>query len=379
MRPLRALFAALSIPTLAAAQPPAPPSASQWKLSPAPVVTIGEDGTPQTEFLRIGGVIRTSSGNIIIANTSTNELRVFNSAGKFVKTYSRTGSGPGELERMHWIGRSGDTLHVFDFKNRRISTFSATGGYLKSRAVPAGLPDRATYPHARYSNGDYLVQPIGSTNLLHRDGVYIDSLEAGVLHSTRDTITFFGTFPFLTYLSFNPTNAERAQSVGVYRFGGNARWEIWGNLTWIAHSSSNEFVLYDKSGKAVNTIKLPWPARAFDKAAFDRLANRELAEMPEAQRRGFPAALFSPKYLPKYQPTFRQFKVAADGLLWIERYHLDPATPGECVVMNRTGNVVARITIPGNFEPREIGADYMLGIQTDRDGLETVAMYRIWK
>lgn len=352
---------------------------AQWKLSPQPVLTIGEDGTPQGEFLRIGGAIRTTSGNIVVANTSSNELRVFSPAGKFVKAYGRTGSGPGELERMQWIGRGGDTVHVFDFRNRRISTFSASTGYLKSRPVPAGLPDRSSYPVSRFSNGDYLIQPIGSTSMSHRDGVYTDSIQAGVLVAARDTITFFGTYPHLTYLAFNPTNAEKAQSVGVYRFGGIAHWQVWGNLTWIAHSNTNEFVLYDKTGKKINTIKLPWPAREFDKAAFDKVAKRELADAPESQRAGFMNALLSAKYLPKYEPTFRRFKVAADGMLWIERYRLDPTVAGECVVMNRSGNIVARITLPGNFESTEIGNDYVLGIQKDSDGLETVAMYRIWK
>lgn len=355
------------------------PAGAQWKLSPEPVLTIGEDGTPQGEFLRIGGVIRTTTGNIVVANTSSNELRVFSPTGKFIKTYGRTGSGPGELERMMWIGRGGDTVHVFDPRNRRISTFGVTSGFLKSRSVPAGLPDRTSYPQARFSNGDYLVQPIGSTTLSHRDGVYTDSIQAGVLVAARDTITFFGPFPHLTYLAFNPTNSERAQSVGVYRFGGIAQWQVWGNLIWVAHSGSNEFVLYDKAGKKVNTINLPWPAREFDKSAFEKVAKRELADVPQAQRDGYTGALLSTKYLPKYEPTFKQFKVAADGLLWIERYHLDPAAPGECVVMNRSGVVIARLTIPGNFEPREIGSDYVLGIRKDGDGLETVAMYRIWK
>lgn len=352
---------------------------AQWKLSPEPVLTIVEDGTPPTEFLRIGGVVRTSSGNIVVANTSSNELRIFGPTGKFIRTYGRQGSGPGETERMQWIGRAGDTLHVFDFKNRRISMFHANSGYLKSRAVPPTLREQSPSPRARYSNGDYLIEPLGSTALTHRDGIYTDSLQAGVLNSARDTITFFGTFPYLSYLSFNPTNAERAQSVGIYQFGGVAAWEVWGNLTWIAHSGSNEFVLYDKTGKKVNTIKLPWAAREFDKAAFEKFAKRELASVPAAQRNGFPGALYSTKYLPRYEPTFKQFKVAADGLLWIERYHVDPATPGECVVMSRTGTIVARVTLPGNFTPKEIGNEYVLGIQKDGDGVESVAMYRIWK
>ena len=66
-----------------------------WPLSGAPVVAIGGDGTPATEFLRIRATFRLRDGLIAVVNTGSNEIRVFDAQGKHVRTFGRTGRGPG--------------------------------------------------------------------------------------------------------------------------------------------------------------------------------------------------------------------------------------------------------------------------------------------
>ncbi|MEO7999356.1 MAG: hypothetical protein ABI852_18035, partial [Gemmatimonadaceae bacterium] len=174
-------------------------------------------------------------------------------------------------------------------------------------------------------------------------------------------------------------NTEKAKSVGTYTFGAMYRWVVWGNLLWVGDGDSNEIQLVDKTGKTTSRIRAPWPARPFDRVAFDRMAKVELADLPESQRSAYPGAMLSAKYLPRTEPFFKRFHVSPEGHLWIERFNIDATAPSECVVMARNGSVVAKLTIPGGFEPKEIGDDYVLGIKRNRDGLETVAMYRIWK
>lgn len=353
---------------------------AQWKLSPEPVLSIGEDGTPQGEFLRISGVTRTATGDIVVANGGSMQLRIFNPSGKFVKSYGRNGSGPGEFQSMQWIGKSSDSLFLYDLQAMRLSTFTVKGGFQSSRAIAPITPDARINPVARFSNGDLLVHPLVITSMRHPDGVYRDSTRLGVLRTTRaDSINWIGTFPYSSGLAFNPQNTEKAKSVGTYTFGASSRWVVWSNLLWIGDGDSNEIQLVDKTGKLTSKIRTPWSARPYDRAAFDRMAKKELADMPQAEREKYAGALLSPKYLPRSEPFFKRFHVSPEGYVWFERFNVDAAASTECVVMTRNGTVVARLTIPDGFEPMEIGDDYVLGIKRNRDGLETVAMYRIWK
>lgn len=354
----------------------------QWKLSPEPVLTIGEDGTDTGEFQRITGMTRTATGQIVVANSGTNEVRVFSAAGQLVKSLSRSGQGPGEFQNMRWVGRSGDSLYLFDSASLRLSTFTVTDGFVRASAVPRVVDDARVYPTARFSNGDFLVQPIRarSSTRQYPDGVFRDSAHAGILRPTQpDSIKWIGPFPFMSWLAHKPIGLSSDPAVDLYRFGPTARWVVWGNLVWIGDGASSEITLYDKSGEVSSAVRLPWTPRPYDKTAFERAATKQLSEYAAEKRNTFTLAEYSTKYLPHFEPTFKQFLVSPEGHLWVERFHFDAATPGEAVVMTRTGTMVAQITIPGNFEPQEIGSDYVLGIKRNGDGVETVAMYRIWK
>ncbi|MEP6835400.1 MAG: 6-bladed beta-propeller [Gemmatimonas sp.] len=353
-----------------------------WKLSPDPVLRIGEDQTSATEFLRITGMTRTATGNIIIANSGTNELRVFSSAGKFVKSFGRRGAGPGEFQSMRWVGKNGDSVYLHDSQSMRISTFTVNGGFVTSKLIPSVMRGARIYPMARFSNGDFLLQPIRarSQSTQRADGVFRDSTPAGILLDAHpDSATWIGPFPFMSWLAYNPVGLGTQPAVDLYEFGPKSRWVVWGNLLWIGDEASNELMLVDKAGKIVNRVQLPWAPRPYDKLVFERAAKSALAQLSAEERNRFTQAEYSTKYLPRFEPSFKQFLVAPEGQLWVERFHFDPATPGECVVMTRAGTVVAHLTIPGNFEPQEIGSDYVLGVARDGDGVETVAMYRIWK
>lgn len=332
------------------AQVPPVGQGAQWKLSPEPVLTIGEAGTAQGEFLRITGMTRTVSGHIVVANSGTNEIRIFNATGKFLKAYGGTGSGPGEFRSMHWVGKSGDSLFLFDELAVRISTFTVDGGFINSAPLRSIAGDARMHPAARFNNGDLLLEPVHARlqPKLKSDGGVRDSISFGVLRANQsDTTTWIGPFEFKNSLAGRESGAPVGHSVDRYESGSQSRWAVWGNLVWVGDAANNLIALYDKTGKVSSRAQLPWSVAPHDKVQFE--------------------------------PPFKYLLVSPEGHLWVERFHLDAATAAECVVMTRVGTIVARLTIPADFEPKEIGSDYVLGIRRDRAGGETVAMYRIWK
>lgn len=52
-----------------------PPDSTEWQLSAEPTLRLGADEQESAQFLRIAGVARMPSGEIVVANGATRELR----------------------------------------------------------------------------------------------------------------------------------------------------------------------------------------------------------------------------------------------------------------------------------------------------------------
>jgi hypothetical protein len=55
----------------------------------------------------------------------------------------------------------------------------------------------------------------------------------------------------------------------------------------------------------------------------------------------------------------------------------DRAVQRSVLVLDRDGKAVAGFVVPANVMIRELGADYVLGVHFDADGVEQVVQYRL--
>jgi hypothetical protein len=97
-------------------------------------LSIGtSEGKPEYMFSRISAVAVDDGGRIYVLDYSDAELRVFDRAGKHIRTIGRRGQGPGEFIAPFSLGITAqNTIMVHDLMNRRISYFSLDGGFLNS-------------------------------------------------------------------------------------------------------------------------------------------------------------------------------------------------------------------------------------------------------
>ncbi len=356
------------------------PQPAEWKLSTQPHVSIGGEGDPHTEFQRIGGVTRAPTGEIVVVNSGSYELRVFDAAGKYLRSLGRRGAGPGEFQSVYWIGRSADSLFLYDFSGRRITIYSVAGKHLGDRVAPSSNARLNPMPVGRLRGGGYPILPIPPTTMQHPDGTFRDSITVGVLPATlTDTAMWIGTFPYNTHIVINPGNAERAQTVGTYAFAPGFRYAVTGDVIWIGDTGSNELKVLDRAGKVLLRPRVPWTPRAFDQAELAAARKRMLEAISEESQRAPVAARYDSKYLPKTEPLFANLLPGDDGAVWVERFRLDNEKPGEYLVLDARGQPRAHVTIPTGFSIREIGADYVLGIASDADGVQSVRLYGLQK
>jgi hypothetical protein len=99
-------------------------------------------------FTSITSIAVDSRGRIYVSDGMEKNVKVFNAAGKFIRTIGRPGSGPGDLQAPGQIGIVADTLWVselmgrvtfFDISNgRMIRVLTLPPGYTRSTGYSSG-------------------------------------------------------------------------------------------------------------------------------------------------------------------------------------------------------------------------------------------------
>lgn len=135
---LVAAVATLWASAVAAQQP------AVWPVSPRPILQIGEvDGDSAYMFHNAVSSLRLPDGRIAVMNEGSNQLRVYDAAGKLIVAKGRRGGGPGEFMRpgrVYHLG--GDTLMVYDRGNARFSVHLINGDFVRVQPAPPYSPER---------------------------------------------------------------------------------------------------------------------------------------------------------------------------------------------------------------------------------------------
>jgi hypothetical protein len=107
-------------------------SENAWRLEPQ-LVLGNTSGDGADVFASIAAVEVDSSGNIFVLDRQANELRLFDAAGRHLRTVGRAGRGPGEYSTANglaWIAP--DSLLVVDQQGNRYTVLDADGDYVRS-------------------------------------------------------------------------------------------------------------------------------------------------------------------------------------------------------------------------------------------------------
>ena len=142
--------------------PPPPDSRLPWRVGVQPSLTIGSiDSEGADQLFGVTDAMRQPNGKIVIANSGSNELRVFNPDGSHAGTWGGQGEGPGEFTVysptavVSWPGDSvaapnpwGLRLSIFDMDGNHGRDISLGGGFAGFVGVLAGGDIVANMPSA---------------------------------------------------------------------------------------------------------------------------------------------------------------------------------------------------------------------------------------
>ncbi len=346
--------------------------ATAWTLSSDPVLTIGTlDGPEEYQLFRVRAAVRIGTGDIVVANGGTSELRFYDSNGAHLRTVGREGGGPGEFKGMGGAWRLGnDSIVVSDFGNARLAVFDSHGELGRTFRLDQ-VPDAGrAVPVSVFADGSFLLSAIARPPGEPQQGLRRDSilyvrqsatgelLEELVKRPGRERLIaqLEGNRIAIMSAPYGPTpSAAAAGARWFYGFGKRYEIEVYAVDGTLTH-------LYRRAKE-----------------------NRPItAEIAEAYRERMSGSNMPPAFarlragmgLPETMPAFGRIVTSDNGGLWVQNYTLPDEQPSWAVFRD-DGRYLGDVDTPMSARVLHIGDDFVLVSWEDELEVEYVQMYEL--
>lgn len=405
-----------------------PPSYARWPALPAAALIVASacqsapDALPSLEDvpswtleeeLRIGSVEDPDSlgftsvtgldvgadGSIYVLDWQTRQVRVFDSAGAFVRRIGRQGDGPGEFRNVTTVGVVGDTVWVREVSSQRITLFTTGGELLGTVSTIEGVevgPDSeasvlahaaSLRPDGRFEAvyrfpatfmlggappdyGDSLVVP---HLLFEADGTGVETGRTVTLYPPPSVTLEGGMAPFTV-----PTETFRVADYPL-RFGDSSE-----PLTLRRPSSGtpeNALVMLtwqDSLGMVRREREYRVEVVPITDAMADSIFEVGSSRVSATgwSKDELQAALGRALDLPDYLPPVTQARLSKDGSIWLRRDGRDP-TYFRWTVLDPSGEPEGEVRLAREATPYVFDGDHIWAVVTDDFDIPFVVHYRI--
>lgn len=341
-----------------------------WRIGPEPSVTIGKvEGDEPYLLLWATGASRLSDGRIVVANSGSSEIRLFDASGIHLATWGGRGEGPGEISAdlltvEQWAGDS--IVALFSGQGHEVSVYDSEGRFGRSFRLLREERFRVTWSvradgtilATAYAGGDDL-----AIEIWNGDGTFAVSL---------------GKFPFreVYRLSGGPEGGRGGVAVVAYSLDLAAG--LWGDLAFVGVTNRYEIKAFRVDGTLARIVRRDHVPRATTSRDRDHYVEQQLAmwaDLPDRLNDIRKGAEATP--LAKTFPAFRSALGDAAGHLWVREYDI----PGEArpaplwTVFDPGGRVLGFVETPKGLGVLEIGEDYILGRTMDELGVESIQLW----
>ena len=238
-----------------------PPDDSRlgWRIGPEPTVSIGEvEGEDPYLLHDISDALMLGDGRIVVANSGTSELRVFNGSGTHVSTWGGEGEGPGEFSWLRAIEPwPGDSILAWYGPRRDISVFDADGNYGRSFTFEPSGDDPGSWalvPELTTRNG--LVFAMHDPHLLI-------TVTAEVRDADGRLVSSLGSYPGQEMALVTAT------MVDAILFSVRLPRATWDDLFVIGPTDRYELKAFARDGKLARIVRRAHEIRAVTRAHID--------------------------------------------------------------------------------------------------------------
>ncbi|MCY3601127.1 MAG: hypothetical protein OXN85_14265 [Gemmatimonadetes bacterium] len=342
---------------------------SLWRLDPDPLVdlTLSGDG-PRHEFHGLRDMKQRPDGSLVIADGSSQEVRVFSAAGEFLGSFGGSGDGPGEFRSLRRIENAGDTLLALDRGRVTVATHDLTvvgtfnidpwtidlhdlgGGRILPEVSRPVLPmDGLAGP----------VRPPQPLVLLDLEGTRIDSvgeLRGAEVHVLVRDGSYVGTAPHF--------------------FGKQSHVTALGGHILRGSSDAMQLEELDLSGNIVRILRIP----DYPLDLSEALIAAERDFLLDGFTPGHPLkAPFEAAPVSDTRPAFTDIHVDPSGAVWLElhRGETERDQPEKWLVLDADGTWLGTVEMPDGFRVADIAMDAVLGVREDALDIQHPQLLRL--
>ena len=340
-------------------------------ISPVPSLTIGQEGDLDYEFFRISSVVALSSGNVVVANGGTHELRFYGSDGRYLRTIGRRGGGPAEFGFLStlWV-RPGDTLAVLDPNRRRIVYFDSAGTFVRGESFAGDFTAQSPestgpciFPGLTglLGDGTHVTRGWGCMQFEGRDGRRPTTQSIGIVRPDREDSA--GTFT-VAWVWERASATDPRESYSMIPFLGVMAQTVGEDRIYISEGTDFEIKIFDSYGHHVGLLREDTvPPRITQDARDAYLAAQSAAGRPHPRDVPFPERFGS----------YSQLMVSHEGDLWARR-SARPEDEFQYWVVFPTGDQGIRRYVMPDITVKSVRAGRVYGYQSDTLGIQTVVV-----
>lgn len=348
---------------------------TRWTVETRPVIEIASEAQGAvTLFNRVAHVEQLPSGELLVVDGATLELRFFAADGRFRRKVGRNGSGPGEYRSISGVVIDDGRLHVFDASQARITRMDLTGGSVTTMVVSP--PPDSRHGIWSYTLGGFLDRrPVflasGFPSRNSAPARYTDSLPQYIYSRDAATANRIGEMVVMDAFF------ESGRNKGDLIFGRFSASAVGGGYLFVTDGGRFSVRAYDASGTLARTIGRELPAQRVTADDFEEYVTFRQQFAPRMSRNDL-RSLLSTIPRAEFKPFISRLLVDDQDNLWVEhwtvRRHLGPGTWS---VFSPSGRLLAEATFPRGFRPSTIRGGVVAGVQYDDDGVEAIQLLRV--
>jgi hypothetical protein len=367
------------------------------------------DGEDHYMLGAIADIAVSESGDIYVWDRIAPAIRMYNDAGKYVRTIGARGSGPGEYRAgaAIAIARNGNLL-MWDPGNARINVYTAAGD------VVTTWPTRSEGVGSVDGHGVLTVDATGTIYarkmfVLRQPGRPVDTRTGWIRFrpngSLQDTV-FVPPYPAERLLHAEAGGQFSSRTVP---FMPDRNFELSPVGYFVSGISDRIALNIVEPGKPVVSIRravTPQPVTA-------KQRDSARAEITREMRKVLPSWSWNGSDIPRTKPVYTSLTIASDGRMWVQ---LDegPAAKEDSTALGRgqmmvterreaglvrtspwscpssgwmlfdvyepTGTYLGQVRVPARVDPIVMRGDLIWAATCDADGVPSVGRYRIlWR
>jgi len=339
-------------------------------------LTIDDKSLPQDVFF--GNLINLAfdtDNNIYASDYKSNNMKMFDTSGKFVKTMGREGQGPGEFQGPYYMSISRDRIAVYDLRNRRISILKLDGELTKylQISIEEGRPAKIR----PLPNGDFV---FGMQKMYYRDldrpqeytiEIYSPELEPKkTLFSQKIWQNRYIQTPHFT-------NVPQPFAALVY-------WDVSpdGKII-VGFSESYTIEIYDSEKGKLSSFSHPYEPVKITEQDKKTWFAQMTSTGPSGVTQGAPDYIVKNTTFPKHKPPYEDIMVDSEGNILVFPYQKDNVKNVKGFdAFDPQGKFIGSVQIEGDatfpyFSRVNFRENCFWFIEQDEEDLYRIVKYRI--